>query len=147
MGSANALLFVFTVVASAGSADEGLPADLAARLQREITTSASAKCPDPTAYSLTRPEAAAGPTVVGLGLFFQDLVGFSDVDQTLDMDVYVLARWRDPRLADPARGTASAECPIPVGRLWMPSWSRSGFEAARSSIPIGSSLTATGSSR
>lgn len=69
-GLLSALLFVLTAVASAGSADEGLPADLAARLQREITTSASAKCPDPTAHSLTRPDTAAGPTAVGLGLFF-----------------------------------------------------------------------------
>jgi hypothetical protein len=36
------------------------------------------------------------------------------------MDVYFLARWRDPRLADGSRGKASAECPVPNGRLWMP---------------------------
>jgi len=29
-------------------------------------------------------------------------------------------RWRDRRLADPARGTESAECPAPEGSLWMP---------------------------
>jgi hypothetical protein len=58
--------------------------------------------------------------VVGLGIFFQDLASLSDVDQTLDADVLVVARWRDPRLADPARGDASVECPLPEGRLWMP---------------------------
>lgn len=114
------MLFVFTAVASPGAADEDPPGDLAARLQRAITTSAAAKCPDPALYSLTRPDAAAGPTVVGLGVFFQDLVAFNDVDQTLDMDVYVLARWRDARLADASRAEASADCPVPVGRLWMP---------------------------
>jgi hypothetical protein len=57
---------------------------------------------------------------LGLGVFFQDLVALNDVDQTLDMDVYVVARWRDQRLADTSRGTASADCPVPAGRLWMP---------------------------
>src|SRR5262245_35546978 len=95
-------------------------ADLTTKLQREIVTSGAAKCPDPAAYSLERPDAAAGPTVMGLGMFFQDLVALNDVDQTLDMDVYVVARWRDPRLAEVSRGTASADCPVPAGRLWMP---------------------------
>ena len=36
------------------------------------------------------------------------------------MDVYLIARWRDPRLADASRGAASAECGVPSGRLWMP---------------------------
>jgi hypothetical protein len=58
--------------------------------------------------------------VVALGVYFQDVASLSDVDQTLDTDVYLIARWRDPRLADPARGEASAECPVPEGRLWMP---------------------------
>jgi hypothetical protein len=60
------------------------------------------------------------PTVVGAGLFFQDLANLSDVDQTLDADIYVIVRWRDPRLADPTRGDSSAECPAPDDHLWMP---------------------------
>jgi hypothetical protein len=55
-----------------------------------------------------------------MGIFFQDVASLSDVDQTLDTDVLVVARWRDTRLADPARGEASVECPSPEGRLWMP---------------------------
>ena len=55
-----------------------------------------------------------------MGIFFQDVASLSDVDQTLETDVLVVARWRDPRLADPNRGDASVECPSPEGRLWMP---------------------------
>jgi hypothetical protein len=106
--------------AYAASAD-GLPADVVSDLEREVSPRSGAACPDPAAYSLARPDAAAGPTVVGVGLFFQDVVSLSDVEQTLDADVYVVARWRDTRLADPARGEASADCPPPPeGRLWMP---------------------------
>ena len=114
-----ALLFV-VAAAALPPAEAAVPDDLAKRLQQAIVTSAAATCPEAAAYSLTRPDAAAGPTVVGLGVFFQDLVALDDVDQTLDMDVYVLARWRDPRLADTARSSAAAECPVPTGRLWLP---------------------------
>jgi Neurotransmitter-gated ion-channel ligand binding domain/Neurotransmitter-gated ion-channel transmembrane region len=95
-------------------------ADVVADLEREVGPRSGAACPADGAYSLARPDPAAGPTVVGLGIFFQDVASLSDVDQTLDTDVYVIARWRDPRLADPARGDGSVECPVPEGRLWMP---------------------------
>jgi hypothetical protein len=96
------------------------PSDLADQLERPIVTNADAKCPDPGAYSLARPVGSEGPTVVGLGLFLQDVASLNDVDQTMDMDIYYVVRWRDPRLADPARGDASADCPPPIGRLWIP---------------------------
>ncbi len=96
------------------------PADVAADLERLAVPRSGAACPDPAAYSLARPDPAAGPTVVGLGIFFQDVASLSDVDQTVDADVLVVARWRDPRLADPGRGDAAAECPVPDGRLWIP---------------------------
>ena len=96
------------------------PADVVADLEREAGARSGGACPDAGAYSLARPDPAAGPTVVGLGLVFQDVASLSDVDQTLDTDVYVEARWRDPRLADPARGDASFECLVPDGRLWIP---------------------------
>ncbi len=102
------------------SAAEEPPADLVADLERPVTVRSGAPCPDAGTYSLARPEATAGPTVVGLGTYFQDVASLSDVDQTLDTDVYVIVRWRDPRLADPTRADAAAECPVPEGRLWMP---------------------------
>jgi hypothetical protein len=97
-----------------------LPADVVADLERAAGTRSGAACPAPSLYSLDRPDAAAGPTVVAMGIFFQDVAQLSDVDQTLDTDVLVVARWRDPRLADPARGDASVECPMLENRLWIP---------------------------
>jgi hypothetical protein len=97
-----------------------LPADLVSQLEREIVTSSAARCPDAGAYSLVRPGSTAAPTTVGLGIYFQDVAHLSDADQTLDIDVYVVARWYDPRLADSARGEVSADCAPPTGRLWMP---------------------------
>lgn len=99
---------------------EELPADVVADLEREVAPRSGAACPDAGVLSLTRPDPAAGPTVVALGVFFQDVASLSDVDQTLDTDVYVFARWRDPRLADPARGDGSIECPALENRLWIP---------------------------
>jgi hypothetical protein len=103
-----------------GSFAAQAPADLVQDLEREVGPSADAACPDPSLYSTTRPNPPGEPTVVGLGVFFQDVTSFNDADQTIDVDAYMIARWRDPRLAEPARGTSSAECPVPAGRLWMP---------------------------
>jgi hypothetical protein len=89
-------------------------------LESPITPRSDATCPDPKTYSLTRPDPSRGATVVGIAVFFQDVAALSDVEQTLDADLYVVARWRDPRLADAARGDGSADCPTPEGRLWMP---------------------------
>src|SRR5262245_19909564 len=97
-----------------------LSSELVSDLAREIAPRSGVVCPDPAAHSLTRRDPAAGPTVVGLGVFFQDIAFLSDVDQTLDTDVYVAMRWRDPRLADATRADGSADCPPPAGRLWMP---------------------------
>jgi Neurotransmitter-gated ion-channel ligand binding domain len=99
---------------------QDLPAEVVNDLEREVAPHSEARCPDPRAYSLTRPDVAGGPTVVGVGIFFQDVAYLSDVDQTLDADIYVVTRWHDPRLADPTRADASADCPPPDGRLWMP---------------------------
>ena len=98
------------------------PADVVADLERQVgpRSGGAAACPDAGVYSLARPDPAGAPTVVGLGVFFQDVASLSDVDQTLDADVLVVARWRDPRLADPSRGDASVECPMLEGRTWVP---------------------------
>jgi hypothetical protein len=96
------------------------PADVVSDLERQVAPRSGVACPDPAKYSLARPDPAGVATVVGVGVFFQDLAALSDVDQTLDADLYVVARWRDARLADPARGEESADCPVPDGQLWTP---------------------------
>jgi hypothetical protein len=132
-------------VGSASS--EEPPADVVADLERDVGPQSGAVCPDASVYSLARPASAPGPTVVGLGVFFQDAASLSDVDQTLDTDVYVVARWRDPQLADPARGDGSVECPVPEGRCGSPRSSRRTCGADRRSTPPGSSWTRGESSR
>jgi len=97
-----------------------LPAEVVSDLEREVAPRSEARCPDPGAYSLTRPDPAGRATVVGVGVFFQDVASLSDVDQSVDADIYVVERWRDPRLADSRRPDGSADCPPPEGRLWMP---------------------------
>jgi hypothetical protein len=101
-------------------ADEERDIDVVSDLEREVAPSSGATCPATGAYSLARPDPPGSPTMVGLGIFFQDVAQLSDVEQTLDADVYVVTRWRDSRLADPARGEGSVDCPVPDGRLWMP---------------------------
>lgn len=93
--------------------------DLVSDLERRVDPHSGAACPDPARFSLARPDPPGKPTLVAAGVFFQDVAQLSDVEQTLDADVYVVARWRDPRLAEPARGEGSADCPVPEGRLWM----------------------------
>jgi hypothetical protein len=127
------LLALGTAVSSATAAEPA--ADVVADLERVAPPDSTAPCPPAAAYSLTRPDPASGPTLVGLGAFFQDLASLNDVDQTLDADVYVVARWRDPRLADPARGEASAECPSPEGRLWMPALEPESLRARQTFYP------------
>jgi hypothetical protein len=51
---------------------------------------------------------------------FHDISQLDDVDQTITADVYILLRWRDPRLADERRADGSADCPLPGDALWTP---------------------------
>jgi len=89
-------------------------------LERPVNPRSGIPCPTPDQYSRERPDPPGTPTVVGAAMFFQDVTQFNDVDQTLTADVYIVVRWRDPRLADPRRGDASAECPLPGANLWSP---------------------------
>jgi hypothetical protein len=96
-------------------------ADVIADLDRELHPRSGLPCPPVSAYSPARPDPPGTPTMVGLAIFFQDVAQLQDVEQTLDADVYVVARWRDARLADASRGTDGAVCPPPAeGVLWMP---------------------------
>jgi hypothetical protein len=115
---------VFALLAGASAprlaGAQELPRDVVADLERPLQPRSGTRCPEPAAYSLARPDPEGVPTVVGVGMFFQDVASLSDVDQTMEADVLVVERWRDPRLADSSRGEAAAECPPPEGRLWMP---------------------------
>jgi len=89
-------------------------------LEMPVNPRSGIPCPAPSLYSPLRPDPDGVPTLVGLTMMFQDISRFNDVEQTLTADVYILARWRDPRLADPSRGDGSADCAVPGQELWKP---------------------------
>jgi len=94
--------------------------DIREDLEAPVNPRSGIPCPSPELYSPLRPDPAHGPTVVGLDMVFMDISRLDDVEQTLTADVYVILRWRDARLADPARGDGAAVCPDPGNALWMP---------------------------
>ncbi|HET9358243.1 MAG TPA: hypothetical protein VFO58_00745 [Vicinamibacterales bacterium] len=133
-----ALLLLTTVPAPAAGAtlaQGAQPSDEFASLEREVAPHSGVPCPAESAYSLARPDSGGGPTVVGIGVFFQDVAALSDIDQTMDTDVYFVVRWRDPRLADAARTAGSAECPVPTGKLWMPALEPENLRGRQSFYP------------
>ena len=89
-------------------------------LERPVNPRSGLPCPSPDRYSRTRPDPPGVPTLVGAGMFFHDISQLNDVDQTITADVYILLRWRDPRLADARRADGSADCPVPGDALWTP---------------------------
>lgn len=113
-----ALGHLILVIAATGCL---LAQDVVAELERPIHPRSDVPCPSPDLYSPIRPDPPGTPTLVGIAVWFQDIAHLSDVDQTLDTDVYVLVRWLDRRLADDSRGEAAADCPAPEQGLWMPS--------------------------
>jgi len=80
----------------------------------------SALCPTPDQYSPSRPDAGAGPTRVKLGLYFADIMKLDDAQQFYTADVFLITQWRDPRLANPARGETSSVCQLPRDKVWFP---------------------------
>jgi hypothetical protein len=67
-----------------------------------------------------RPDAAAGPTDVALGVLLIDLLAIDEVDQRFDADLRIEYRWRDPRLAPGSLGCESAGARIPPEWVWHP---------------------------
>jgi len=67
-------------------------------------------------YSGTRPGAAGGPTEVAVGVYLIDVSAVNDADQSISADVFVLLRWRDPRLA----GVFQATEKVSLEEIWDP---------------------------
>lgn len=89
-------------------------------LEQPANYRSGTKCPAAEQYSAMRPDPTGVPTVVALGVFFQDVSNLSDTDQSMSSDLYVVARWKDSRLADPSRGEGSAQCILPKKEFWTP---------------------------
>ena len=89
-------------------------------LQLRFDSGTSLACPETVKFSGSRPEPLEQPTKVGVGLYFLQLPQIKDVEETYDADVYYLRYWKDPRLADSARGKSYAFCRMPVDEFWTP---------------------------
>ncbi len=112
---------LFLMLSVLGTVDAGATADDARGfLEAPILPGSGLPCPSEADFSRSRPDPAGTPTVVGLNMMVQDISRFSDVDQTMTLDLYVMMRWHDPRLADANRGEGSANCAVPGEGLWMP---------------------------
>ena len=96
------------------------PQEVLRYLEAPVNPRSGVPCPPRERYSPIRPDPAGVPTVVAMYSAFQDISRLNDVEQTMTADMYIGMRWRDPRLADPARGAGSADCPVPGRELWMP---------------------------
>ncbi|MBE2214468.1 MAG: hypothetical protein IAE82_11405 [Opitutaceae bacterium] len=57
-----------------------------------------------TAADYARPGEAAGPTEVRVAISVLDLTGINDTAQTITANVFIRARWQDPRLAEDGAG-------------------------------------------
>jgi len=107
--------------------------DVRQYLESPINPRSGIPCPSPDQYSSLRPDPASMPTVVGLTVVFQDISRHNDVEQTMTADVYIIARWRDPRLADPERGDGAADFSPPGKGLWTPAVEPENLRSRRSS--------------
>ena len=77
-------------------------------------------CPDQDAFSLERPDRDGGPTKVGFAVRIRDIIALDDAEQSMQLDMYSLFQWLDPRLANSLRAEASVACPLPLDRMWTP---------------------------
>lgn len=86
----------------------------------DLSAGTSAPCPLPEQYSRERPDPPGVATRVGMGVLISDVLDIKDTEQTFLADIWIALRWKDPRLADPARGEAYADCKLPGENAWIP---------------------------
>ena len=80
----------------------------------------SGQCPSEDQYSLTRPGPPDQPTQVAVAYYLNNIVAINDAEQSIVLDAYIMFRWQDARLADPARGKFAVPCPLSRDRMWTP---------------------------
>jgi len=91
-----------------------------AELKRSLEGGLSSQCPDSKLFSSQRPDPQGTPTRVAVGIVCNDILDISDSEQTFTVDAWLLLSWRDPRLADPSRGSAQAFCEVDLEQFWTP---------------------------
>ena len=116
MNSGGRVALIFTLAAAILA-----PADrAAAQPELSLEGASSALCPSVEQLSLNCPSSSAGPTLVGVGVFLNELVQLDDVAQSFSTDLFLTMQWVDPRLAEPARGSSLSICALDDQRVWMP---------------------------
>jgi hypothetical protein len=70
---------------------------------------------EPPSPTMTRPDQEGQATRVSLGVFFIDISEIEDAKQTFKAEIYVMVRWKDPRLA-----SAQALRRLPLANIWQP---------------------------
>ena len=79
----------------------------------------------------TRPDPPGTTTVISLGAYLIDILSVNDADQSFDADIYVLARWHDPRLAH--EGPSARR--LGLDEVWFPRVSVVNARATDSTLP------------
>lgn len=85
-------------------------------------TTASAQDPESADRHLVneRPNPTGEPTVITIGIFIFDIDEIDDVDQRFGIDMFMVASWRDPRLALPEDGRSRQVRAFPMDKIWTP---------------------------
>jgi len=65
---------------------------------------------------IERPNADVGPTQVSVAIWFVDINSIDSAQQTFTADVFVVLRWKDPRLAHTGNGITH----YPLDQIWHP---------------------------
>jgi hypothetical protein len=77
-------------------------------------------CVVPNGISTERPDPEGAPTEVLIGTFVNKIMGINDIKHTFSADIFVVIRWKDPRLVDESLGGSLAGCKVPLDDVWNP---------------------------
>ena len=83
------------------------------------------------AIDTSRPDPGGGPTRVEIALYLVDLIAIDGVSQSFTADLFVIARWRDPRLASPDGVTRRLD----LDDVWNPRFQIANQRAVRTAFP------------
>lgn len=78
-----------------------------------------------------RPDPGSGPTRVEVALYLVDLIEIDGVSQSFTADLFVIAQWRDPRLASPDGATRRLD----LDDVWNPRLQIVNQRAIRTGFP------------
>ena len=91
-----------------------------------ITTPSNAQsasddlCNMPGNLKLSRPDPQGPPTDIDIEVFVIDVNKINDVDQTFLTDIFIIVKWKDPRLSKDSLGRSIEHCRIDLGEIWNP---------------------------